>query len=109
MALPANTPTFPLSAFIQPIEHGGEVLNHKVLPVLWEANIVIGRDVMTRNQFMLFGSDTLQKIANREDVESRLLVIKLDQETHELEMAIALMKTQKGNSKNWPIPYPMKK
>ena len=97
MSLPANTPTFPLSAFIQPIEHGGEVLNHKVLPILWEANIVIGRDVMTRSQFMLFGSDTLQKIANREVVETRLLVIELDQETDELEMAIALMKSQKGS------------
>ena len=97
MDLPPNTPTFPLSAFIQPIVPGGEVLNREALPILLEANIVIGRDVMTRNEFVLFGRDTLRKIAKREDVDGRLLVIELDQETDELEMAIALMKTQKGS------------
>jgi hypothetical protein len=65
--------------------------------MLSEAQVIIGRDVMTGHEFLLFGRDRLARIA-RTGVEQAAVVLKieLDQETDELEKLIALVEFIKG-------------
>jgi hypothetical protein len=63
------------------------------------ADLIYGRDVNSRNTFLLYGRDLLEEIASLPDGESRTaerLGIELDQETDELEMVAALITLVKG-------------
>lgn len=65
--------------------------------LLDEAEVIIGVDVMSQREFLLFGRDLLKKIAEQGHSEKpSLLKIKLDQDTDELEKLIALLLVVKG-------------
>jgi hypothetical protein len=64
---------------------------------LHAAELIIGMDVMSGHQFLLYGREALERIASTGEAEGlRTLLIALDQPTDELERAIALMQTVKG-------------
>ena len=63
------------------------------------ASIIIGRDVMTRDEFILYGRETIERLARGEDVESsETLCVELDQgaDSEDLERIIVLIETIKG-------------
>jgi hypothetical protein len=63
------------------------------------ASVIIGRDVMTRDEFILCGRETIERIARGEDVEeSATLCIELDLEadSEELERITVLIEKIKG-------------
>jgi hypothetical protein len=93
----AMRPVYPLAAFIQPFDSLDKIdLNGAMLPILLGADVVYGRDVMTGNEFLVFGRDALEQTrAGKPDI-LRTLAIEIDQATDELEMLIALMRVQKG-------------
>lgn len=70
--------------------HPSEIIN--------EADLIFGVDVMTRNQFLLYGRNLLQQIVESEISEPcHVIAIELDQETDELEKIIALVEVIKGS------------
>jgi hypothetical protein len=79
-------------------EDVSEPASPKVVEVLREAELVIGRDVDTQNTFILFGREALDAIVlSGETSQLWTLCIELDQDTEEPEMACALMKVVKGS------------
>lgn len=82
-----------------------------MLPDLKRANVIFGRDVETRNEFLVFGRTLLKRIAKGKVRKSRvaLLVIELNQATDELEMLCAMLNVHKGHndyeaSSDWTPP-----
>jgi hypothetical protein len=68
-----------------------------VVKRLKEAEVILGRDVNTRNTFILFGRDTLEEIVRSDEPrEVAMMRIELDQDTVELETICALMEVIKG-------------
>jgi hypothetical protein len=64
---------------------------------LHEADVILGVDVMSQREFLLFGRDAIDRIIATGKAEMcRVLRIELDQETTELEKAVALVRTVKG-------------
>lgn len=63
-----------------------------------DANVIIGHDWMTGNEFVVFGRQKLEKIAISGETEMcRFLRIGLDQDTDDLEKLIALVTVIKGS------------
>ena len=61
-----------------------------------EAEVIFGIDIMSGNEFLLYGKDTLQAIVKSGEARQvKFLAIGLDQETDELEKACALMKSSR--------------
>lgn len=68
-----------------------------MVKTLTAAKVVIGVDVMSGHEFILFGREELKRFAGSEDGESLpALYIGLDQDTDELEKACAMMLAVKG-------------
>ena len=62
-----------------------------------DADIILGLDVMSRNEFLIFGKDLLQEIvAGNSTVEARIIRVSMDQETNELERFLAIVQAVKG-------------
>jgi len=65
---------------------------------LREAEVIVGVDVMSERQFLVFGRDTLKRIRTSGNAEGvRMLSIALDQDTAELEKLLALVQVVKGH------------
>ena len=64
---------------------------------LASAHLIIGVDVMSRHEFLLYGRNILRKI-ERTGKKPKLIVlrIELDQDTDELEKAIAMVQITRG-------------
>ena len=63
------------------------------------AEVVIGRDVMTGHEFILYGRDAVNRIATGEELEDVPIVfiaLDYDKESDELERVIELIRTMKG-------------
>jgi len=73
---------------------------HSVNAILRDADFIIGRDVMTGNEFFLYGRDLLQEIAIGDEAEHdvSVLVIAIDQgeKSDDLERVCVLMETVMG-------------
>lgn len=70
-----------------------------VRQVLNTAKVILGRDVMTGREFILFGRDTVERVASGQEPEgAELLVISLDDDerSNDLERIIGLVETIKG-------------
>ena len=67
------------------------------MPFIKSMDLIFGRDVDTRNTFLLYGRKTLERLARTEQKENlNVMGILLDQDTDELEMACALIQVLKG-------------
>ena len=66
--------------------------------MLHVADVVLGVDVMSQREFLVFGKKALERIVTT-GVTEELAVVKIgvDQETDELEKLLALMTVVKGN------------
>ena len=65
--------------------------------MLRQADVILGVDVMTRREFLLYGRETLEEIAETGQPETIGIVrVELDQETGELEKLTALVEELKG-------------
>ena len=74
-------------------------LNLAMLPLLHDAMLIIGRDIMSRHEFIVYGRDLLKKIAKGcKPVATSVLVIEVDQgeESDDLEKMIAMVRVVKG-------------
>lgn len=107
-----DVPGRPLADFCRHGSDGVEV-NHAMLPTLKRADVIFGRDVVTRNEFLVFGRDMLQRIAKgkagKAGKRAGILVIELNQATDELEMLGAMLLVHKGKcdykaSPDWTPP-----
>ena len=66
-------------------------------PMLQSADIITGVDVMSGHEFLVYGRQTLERIATgTADEVVNVLRIALDQETGELESLVAVVKYVKG-------------
>lgn len=65
--------------------------------LLRQAHLIVGHDWMSQRDFILYGRELLDEIA-RTTVSRKVAVFRLglDQETEELEQAVALVKKVKG-------------
>jgi hypothetical protein len=64
-----------------------------------EADVIMGVDVMSGNEFLIFGRDLLQKIVSGNSAqEARVLRVSMDQETDELERFLAIVQAVKGQN-----------
>ena len=67
--------------------------------VLDQADVIIACDVMSKDHMIVFGRETLERIAESESGEPlAVLDVELDQNTEELEKPYALVQTVKGKS-----------
>lgn len=88
--------TIPIHALFDKSGHAPN-LNADPRQVLHESSVIFGIDVMTRNEFLVFGRTTLERMAATATSEPvRVLRIEIDQATEELEQLLALMRTVKG-------------
>src|SRR5579864_2249585 len=78
----------------RPNEHA----DFDVRKTLRAADVIVGRDVMTGHEFILYGRDAVERIAASGDdsEDAGVIVISLDQDSDDLERIIALVKTIKG-------------
>lgn len=97
----ARIPGHPLSAFVGP---------HKasVLASLHDADVIIGRDVITDREFVVFGRDTLRSVAGGDDeaMGYNILCIELDlQSQHDgLEELLEVVRSVKGRDEYKGVP-----
>jgi hypothetical protein len=64
---------------------------------LKDAEVIFGVDVMTRDQFLLYGRPTLKRISEGGESRSvKVMRIELDQDSDDLERILALMEVVKG-------------
>jgi len=64
---------------------------------LHEADLILGSDVMSQQDFLVYGRDTLEEIARSgEERLLKIVRIELDEETEELEQLIGLVSEIKG-------------
>jgi hypothetical protein len=78
-----------------------EIETHEGRQQLEAADVVIGRDVMSRREFVVFGRDALRRAATGEQ-QAHGLVVLLDQDTDELEYLCAACQTLKGRNEYRP-------
>jgi hypothetical protein len=72
-------------------------------PALHSAEVVVGVDVMSGNQFLVYGREALSKAARGGSKKGlRVLRVELDQETQELELLCALVHVVKGRHEYRP-------
>jgi hypothetical protein len=65
------------------------------------ADVIIGRDVMSQREFVVFGRNALRRTATGQQ-EAHGLVVLLDQDTDELEYLCAACQTLKGRHEYRP-------
>jgi hypothetical protein len=85
-----------------PNESAGFDVRH----VLNSAKVIVGRDVMSGREFILFGRDTVERVAQGEEPEgAELLVVALDddEKSNDLQRIIALVETIKGRHDYRPL------
>jgi hypothetical protein len=72
--------------------------NFDVRKTLRAADVIVGRDVMTGHEFILYGRDAVERIsASGDDSEDAgVIVISLDHESDDLQRIIAVVKMVKG-------------
>jgi len=64
---------------------------------LKDAEVIIGVDVMSQRPFLVYGRDTVERVAAGGRAKKvRALAVELDQETEELERLCALVQVLKG-------------
>jgi hypothetical protein len=91
-----HIPIVPLEAFFD-LNGVGPNRSHDPKPELIAAEIILGVDVMTQNEFLVYGRERLgQILMGNEDVEVTVLRIGVDQETEELEKLTAMVEVVKG-------------
>jgi hypothetical protein len=79
-------------------------------PALAAADVVLGMDVDSGRQFLLYGRDTLERIVRSgRPGPQRVLLIALDQETDELERVLALLLAVKGRHDYGPHAGPSRR
>jgi hypothetical protein len=67
-------------------------------PALAAVEVILGVDVMTGREFLVYGRDALERIVrSRRPTPMRMLKVELDQETNELERLLALVRLTKGH------------
>jgi hypothetical protein len=73
-------------------------LDHVACEDLLLADLIIGRDTMSKHEFLVLGRDVLEGITSGRTPsrEARILVVELDQNTDDLEMLIALVRVKRG-------------
>lgn len=78
-------------------------LNHDHRPKLMAADLIFGRDVDSRHEFLVYGRPILEAVqrAGRPG-HFRLVVVEVDMETEELEMLIALVRVLRGRDDYLP-------
>lgn len=75
-----------------------EVENASNRLLVEKADVIFGQDVDSRRPFVLYGTERLEAIrAGGETEQLRVLVIDLDDDTTELEWAVAAVRTLKGH------------
>lgn len=84
----SNNTEFPtISVYELEVEQGRRLLK--------AANVVIGRDVMSLREFLVFGRQAVRRVAQGNQ-PGAVLVVELDQETDELEYLCAACQVLKG-------------
>lgn len=90
----------PINALFDSTDTGpNEAAGFDVLQTLREAEVIVGRDVMTGNEFILFGRTAIQQIASGSAPEGvPVLCIALDQgpESDDLDRITGLISAIKG-------------
>jgi len=94
-------PAVPLEALFDedgscPNENAG----FDVRQVLNTAKVILGRDVMTGREFILFGRETVERVASGQEPEgAELLVVSLDDDerSNDLQRILALVEAIKGH------------
>lgn len=76
-------------------EDCGRNLNSSPQDTLREAAIILG--VTSEREFLVYGKETLEAMAQGQPRKARVLRVGLDQETDELEKLIALIRAVKGH------------
>jgi hypothetical protein len=96
----SNLEAIPINAFFDSTGTGlNEEADFDIRRILTDAEVIIGRDVMTGHEFILYGRDALQRLASDKDPEGvSALCIGLDQDEigDDLERAIILVEAAKG-------------
>jgi hypothetical protein len=85
----------------RPNEHA----HFDVRKTLKAADVILGRDVMTGHEFILYGRDAVERIAASADdsEDAGVIVISLDQESDDLNRIIALVELIKGRHDYRPL------
>src|SRR5262245_42998021 len=90
----------PIDAFFDSTNtRPNEDADFDVRQTLHDAEVIIGQDVMTSHEFILYGRDTIKSIASGEEPEGApILCIALDQgpESDDLERVIVMIEAVKG-------------
>jgi hypothetical protein len=94
-------PKYPLEALFASEQQPGRLdPTPRMLPILQGADVIFGRDVMSSNQFLVFGRDLLQSIVRSGMARPvKGLVIEIDQgrDSDELEKLISVIRIVKGH------------
>ena len=65
--------------------------------LLAEADVIVARDVMSLHETLVYGRDTVERIAAGEELPAQLLKVDIDFETDDLEKLLALVQVAKGH------------
>src|SRR5579871_1017249 len=97
MARSDRSPVIPIEALFDETGTGpNKSADHR--QALVAATVILGVDGKTRNEFLLFGRETLEGIARTGKAEFLPVIrIELDQRSGELEKIIALVRMVKGH------------
>jgi hypothetical protein len=96
----SNIPGHPLTAFVAAA--GDEVIPKPAnLSTLQDADVILGREVVSRQEFIVFGRETLHWVAKGEEPAEgyNVLCIEVDSQPpgDELELLLKLVESVKGH------------
>jgi hypothetical protein len=95
VSIPAGATRLPIDALFD--DKYGPNQDIKARELIRSADVIFGIDVMTRNEFLLYGRKKLRKIAKTGKAKNlACMAIELDQDSDELEKMVALIKAVFG-------------
>ncbi len=97
----STIPGHPLTVFLGSTNENGAIApNPATLSALHDADVILGRDRETREEFVVFGRETLQRVAQGEDAAEgyNVLCVEINQRhgSTDLELLIAVVTSVKG-------------
>ena len=93
-----NDKEFPVIPIHSLFDTSGVAPNLEADPrqALCDAEVILGVDVMSRNEFLLYGRRTLERIVKGKSRSVKMIRIGLDQDSDDLERIMALVEVVKG-------------
>lgn len=91
-------PGHPLTAFLESQATGVAAPTESAVATLHDADVILGRDIISGQEFVVFGRDTLQQVASGEDAAEgyNILSIEIDRESGQLPLLLDLVRSARG-------------